>query len=65
MYTGTMYSGTLIRDLKAAVEQAERLAELRVQQTQLAEAAQIELQSIFGMHSTQLTQEQQIFAGAA
>ena len=44
-----MYSGTLIRDLKLAVERAEWLAELRAQQMRMAEEA--ELRSMFEMQN--------------
>jgi hypothetical protein len=57
-----MYSGTLIRDLKLAVERAEWLAELRAQQMRMAEEA--ELRSMFEIQNPQ-TRTEQIFAGAA
>jgi hypothetical protein len=63
MYTGTMYSGTLISDLKAVVERAERYAEVRAQQLRIAEDA--EMRAVFGTQSMQGTQEYQIYAGAA
>jgi hypothetical protein len=57
MYSGTMYSGTLIKDLVAAVERAERGA--RQERTTEEE----ELLGIFELQSPQ--QAERIFAGAA
>jgi hypothetical protein len=56
MYTGNMYTGTLIRDLMATVE----LAEFRAEQRRLAEER--ELQAIFAM---QIPITNQIYQGAA
>ena len=53
-----MYTGTLIRDLMAAVERAEKRAE----QQRIAE--QQELQAIFAMQIP-LTEGDQVFMGAA
>jgi hypothetical protein len=58
-----MYSGTLISDLKLAVERAEWLAEMRAEQMRMAEKA--ELRSMFEMRNLQQTRTEQIFAGAA
>jgi|GEM_PF-716552 hypothetical protein len=57
MYSGTMYSGTLIKDLMAAVERAERSA----QQKRITE--ETELRRLFELQSWQHTE--QVFAGAA
>ncbi|MGA7361160.1 MAG: hypothetical protein WBW70_20060 [Candidatus Sulfotelmatobacter sp.] len=57
MYSGTMYSGTLIKDLMAAVERAERSA----QQKRITE--ETELRRLFEVQSSQHTE--QVFAGAA
>ncbi|MGA9392012.1 MAG: hypothetical protein WBV69_16395 [Candidatus Sulfotelmatobacter sp.] len=57
MYSGSMYSGTLIKDLVAAVERAERSA--REKRT----TEEKELPSIFELQSPQQTER--VFAGAA
>jgi hypothetical protein len=55
-----MYTGTLMKDLMAAVERAEKSA----QQKRLAEEA--ELQRIFELQPPQTQREQeQVWAGAA
>jgi len=53
-----MYTGTLIKDLMAAVERAEQSAEQR----RMREEA--ELQRLFELQSPQ-TQRERVFAGAA
>ncbi len=53
-----MYTGTLIKDLMAAVERAER----SVQQTRLSE--ETELQRLFELQSPRMHREP-VFAGAA
>lgn len=53
-----MYTGTLIKDLMAAVERAER----RAKQRRFAE--EMELQTLFDLQTPQ-TQTEQVFAGAA
>lgn len=57
MYSGTMYSGTLINDLVAAVERAERGA----RQERMTEDK--ELLGIFELQSPR--QAERVFAGAA
>jgi hypothetical protein len=55
-----MYTGTLIRDLMAAVERAEQSA----QQKRLAE--ELELRRLFELQSPQTqTQRERVWAGAA
>ena len=58
MYTGTMYTGTLIKDLMATVERAEQ----SVQQKRVAE--ENELRRLFELQGSQ-TKRERIFAGAA
>ena len=53
-----MYTGTLIRDLTAMVERAER----GIQQKRIAEEK--ELQKLFELQTPQV-QTEQVFAGAA
>jgi hypothetical protein len=56
MYTGTTYTGTMISDLMATVERAERKAE----QQKVAD----ELHAIFAMRIP-IAENEQIFMGAA
>jgi hypothetical protein len=58
MYTGTMYTGTMIRDLLATVEQAESRAEQRIS------AERRELHEIFSMQIP-VPQSERVFMGAA
>ncbi|HET6179852.1 MAG TPA: hypothetical protein VFE61_23215 [Candidatus Sulfotelmatobacter sp.] len=58
MYTGTMYTGTLISDLMATVERAEQKTE------QQRVAYEQELRTIFAMQIP-VTQSDQVFMGAA
>ncbi len=57
-----MYTGTLINDLMATVERAERRLEKRFEQKRKEEEA--ELRHIFELPSPQ-TQRERIYAGAA
>jgi hypothetical protein len=59
MYTGTMYTGTLISDLMAAVERAEQ----SVQQKRMFRDKEKEREQIFETEALQQVEE--IFAGAA
>jgi hypothetical protein len=61
MYSGTMYSGTLIQDLVAMVERTELFSEMRAQQRRIAEEA--DLRRLFAMQSPQ--QAERVYAGAA
>ena len=55
---GNMYTGTLIKDLMAAVERAERGARQRRM------ADEMELQRLFELEAPQM-QREDVFAGAA
>ena len=59
MYTGTMYTGTLISDLMAAVERVEQ----SVQQKRMFRGREEEREQIFGTETFQ--QAEEFFAGAA
>jgi len=59
MYTGTMYTGTLINDLMAAVERVEQ----SVQQKRMFRDMEKEREQIFETETFQQVEE--IFAGAA
>jgi len=57
-----MYTGTVIRDLMAAVERAELRAEQREAQRRIEE--ELELQAIFAMQIP-ITENDHVFMGAA
>ena len=59
MYTGTMYTGTLISDLMAAVERVEQ----SVQQKRMFRDREKEREQIFNTETSE--QAEEIFAGAA